>query len=112
MQTLRDAAILLGLLLVVSSVRVSRVDPVPLDLVPPVHAGVAGSSRELFRSEHATRPATAEPATPQAPRTVSPDACQVRMLRLESPEAGATLLVVRDDLVPATESTPRARKIG
>lgn len=115
MQTLRDAAILLGLLIVLTSVRVTRVEPGPaaLDLVPAAHAGVA-----VDAPQPASLPA-AVPAGPVAPQPgVAADGCtstkvlRVERIRIDTQELRRGVVAVTVDSQPAERRVPGACKIG
>ena len=119
MQSLRDAAILLGLLIVLTSVRVTRIDPGPaaLDLVPPAHAGVAADVPE------SPVPASLEelgPAAPAAPLSAAPAGCKsksVKVLRVErikvdTIDLGRGVLAVTVDPQSTEHRVPVACKIG
>jgi len=112
MQTLRDATILLLLLLVLASVRVSRVEPVRFDLVPEARASSSAPTPDTPAVDRATHPASVDPiAAPDASRTASPGDCQVRTLRLGTLEQGSRVIAIRCDL-PRSVPTSKASKIG
>jgi hypothetical protein len=111
MQTLRDAAILLGIVLVVSSVRVSRVEPVTLDVVPQARAEVVGSMSGST-SGAAASPARTDAGSP-VPAGGAPDACQVEMLRIETrAERNGVLSVRVEPLLTSPIPRSRASRIG
>ena len=117
MQTLRDAAILLGLLIVLTSVRVTRVEPGPaaLDLVPAAHAGVAAGAVDA--PQPASLPGAA-PAGPVAPQPAAADGCtSIKVLRVErisidTQDLGRGAVAVTVDSQTANRRAPGACKIG
>jgi len=112
MQTLRDATILLVLLLVLASVRVSRVDPIAFDLVPEARAGTSQPSLDPTMAGRMAQPAGVEPLPAQDPSTMAtPGSCQVRTLRIDTVVNGRRVLAIQCDALPQV-ATVKASKIG
>ena len=119
MQSLRDAAILLGLLIVLTSVRVTRIGPGPatLGLVPPAHAGVAADAPGSPTPASLEEPA---PAAPAAPLSTAVGGCtgkSVKVLRVErikvdTIDLGRGVLAVTVDPQSTEHRVPVACKIG
>jgi hypothetical protein len=112
MQTLKDAMVLLGVVLVLVSVRVSRVEPVSLDLIPAVQAATA----EPAVGAPAIEPSAILPAEIAigAPSWEARGAgsCETQVFRFRtSPGPGGEVIAIAVEKAKQ-KTSPRACKIG
>ena len=117
MQTLKDAMVLLGALLLIASVRVSRVEPVNLDLVPNVHAAESAPVEAAAIPTEIKLP-VAVPALNGQGRldtlTVEPRvlrSCETQVLRFKD-SARREVLAIAIETSPKPKASPRACKLG
>ena len=125
MQILKDAMVLLGALLLIASVRVSRIEPVKFDFVPAAHAASAEPIASAS-AEPAASPAepieivlpTALPALNAQANletlTVEPRvlrSCETKVFRFTTDSAKRDVLAIAIE-TPKPKATPRACKIG
>jgi len=112
MQTLKDAMLLLGLLLVIGSVRVSRLEPVSLDLVPAAHAATAEPTTQapelglaaLLPADSALGTLAVEPRVLRS--------CETQVFRFRTASDPREAFAISVETAPKPKSAPRACKIG
>ena len=120
MQTLKDAMILLGALLLIASVRVSRIEPVNLDFIPAAHAAAAPVERAVVPTE--IELPVAVPASFPAMKgqveldtlTVEPRvlrSCETQVLRFKD-STQREVFAIAIQTSPKPKAAPRACKIG
>ena len=118
MQTLKDALVLLGALLLIASVRVSRIEPVSLDLVPAVHAADAAPAESAARPIAIELPVAVPAVNGQVELdtlTVEPRvlrSCETQVFRFED-STKREVLAIAIQTSPKPKASPRAcSKIG
>ena len=117
MQTLKDAMILLGALLLIASVRVSRIEPVNLDLVPAVHAAEAAPVEAAAAPTEIKLPVAVPVLNGQAKLdtlTVEPRvlrSCETQVLRFKD-STHREVFAIAVETGPKPKAAPRACKIG
>jgi hypothetical protein len=117
MQILKDAMVLLGALLLIASVRVSRIEPVNLDLVPTVHAAEAAPVEAAAVPTEIKLPVDVPALNGQAQLdtlTVEPRvlrSCETQVFRFKDSEK-RDVLAIAIETAPKPKAAPRACKIG
>ena len=117
MQTLKDAMALLGVLLLIASVRVTRVEPLNLDLVPAVHAADSAGIETPGVPTEIKLPVAVPARNGQTnldTLTVEPRvlrSCETQVFRFKD-SSKREVLAIAIETSPKPKAAPRACKIG